>query len=512
MSLKKYLKFLEANIRGNIGIPGEEPGGGREYLSGVDARAQQRLNVRKDDMRQMMQYGPRMMELVQRSQRMMTGKKEDLEQLANDVIYNTYKYILDKYDVKLDIKFIDMGQVRNWMDEMDRRQEEMEERELEPDEELIDEIEEAEGQVEEEEYQEEEPRFVQPQAQEELDQEQLKRELDKRKLANLVIQGEAKNTKHMLHTEEVRAGISRIFGERDADQIFEIWDEITKIADKMDWIIPIELKQANLERDRNNAAGGVFVDWENDEEQDEDEEEYNGDAGNYDDEGEGVDEQGDNEYEETTDSPVIRARAIDFPMLLHESVKGIYELLSLGGIPAGRRLAKEVISQTGLVDEPEDWRYGPEIAADLRDFVNINPNIDEYPNIREELFKRMIDKNTMPTEDFLSLMKGILSRTAYARRKIDEMISEIIEETRDYEEQMGEYERQLAEWEEYQRRGGNIEQAPVEAEEEEVDQEGQFPTEDQVNRMSYQQIESEYNDAIERLDRTAIQFWSKYIK
>ena len=31
-----------------------------------------------------------------------------------------------------------------------------------------------------------------------------------------------------------------------------------------------------------------------------------------------------------------------------------------------------------MSDEPEDWQYGPEIASDLRDFINLNKDIDKY--------------------------------------------------------------------------------------------------------------------------------------
>ena len=69
-------------------------------------------------------------------------------------------------------------------------------------------------------------------------------------------------------------------------------------------------------------------------------------------------------------NPVIKARGIDFPMLLHETVKGIYELLSAPGLPEEESVAQTVLMNTGLSDEPEDWKYGPRIANDFFAFLN----------------------------------------------------------------------------------------------------------------------------------------------
>jgi len=89
-----------------------------------------------------------------------------------------------------------------------------------------------------------------------------KEELDKRKLIKLVMQGEAKNTKHILHMPEVRDGLRRILGDRDGDRLFQALDRVSKAADKMDWIIPAEHRGADMAAGGTGFGGGVDIDWE----------------------------------------------------------------------------------------------------------------------------------------------------------------------------------------------------------------------------------------------------------
>jgi hypothetical protein len=136
--------------------------------------------------------------------------------------------------------------------------------------------------------------------------------------------------------------------------------------------------------------------------------------------------------------PVIRARGIDFVMLIHEAVKGIYELIASRGIPEDANLASNVFLNTETFgDEAEDFRYGPPIAAALRDFINANRKTDLYPNVREFVFGKMME---IPAEGFLPLMRGILKKTPEARIHIDRLIDEVISELEGYESELSDYE------------------------------------------------------------------------
>ena len=343
----------------------------------------------------------------------------------------------------------------------------------------------------------------------------------------MIIQGEAKNTKHILHSDEVKEGLEEIYSKEDAEEIFKIWDEMTKTADQLDWIIPAEVRAEMIEQMPDGLAGACFVDWKPKEvqaaqEEEEAQEEPQEWTGEEDEESMYSEEEDEAPMERFDETPLIRARGIDFPMLLHESVKGLFEVLSLGGLPEDPRAAKIALSNTGLSDEPEDWKYGPEVASDLRDFINQSPRINEYPNIREEFYKMMIDKETMPTEKFLELMRGILSKTGEAKTIVDRLVSKVadmIKQEKDdqarYEREMDEYERQLKDWEEYQKSG---QQEPTEKEEEDeieklIRNSGKEEVSaDDYSTWSQRELMDEIDNALDTGDMDKVKMLSQYLK
>jgi hypothetical protein len=175
-------------------------------------------------------------------------------------------------------------------------------------------------------------------------------------------------------------------------------------------------------------AGAVKVDWKPKEKEEKEEDQDN------------FDNNEEPQIEEESYTPVIRARGIDFPMLLHEAVKGIFELIAAVSQPGMDADEKEIemaetvkINVSSFEDEAEDFRTGPEIAADFRDFINKNDKSSYTPNMRAFIFGKMMDSNYMTSEDFLKLFRGILNETPEARRKVDQMIDEIIQELKSYD-------------------------------------------------------------------------------
>ena len=498
MKIKDFEKFLEEiTIKGNPAIPGEgeERDNESPYLSDVEKRAKERMGI--TGAQSTGSLGTKLMSLLTKSNEYVKGKEKALEDLAKKVMEVNFGWILDRYSIDLDIKlFKSGGQIKKFMDES-----------------------------EEEENPEAEAQFI------EVTEEDIRNEVHKRKIANLIIQGEAKNTKHILHSQEVKDGLNEIYGTQKAEEIFNIWDEMSKTADKLDWLIPTTSRSQMMEQNPDGLAGACGYGWKKTEKEreeiEEEEEEYTewtgGDEEEWTggDEEEFYDEEGYSDFvaeEQFNYTPILRARGIDFPMLLHESVKGLFELLSLGGIPSDPRAAKVAISETGSKDEPEDWKYGPEIARDFRAFVNKNTKIQEYPNIKEELFKKLIDKETMPTDEFLELFRGILSNKPFARRKIDRMIDEIIEsieemerynaEMEQYQKDLEEYNKQMVAWEEYQRSGGNQDE-PEEIED--VEELGDIEEVD-YSKMSKREIQELIDDALDRGDFSTVKQLSPYLK
>ena len=455
--MKSFIDFLteEAKLQGSKGLPSD-------YLSDVDIKAQRELGIRKDSPEESQRYFSDIMNLIETGRRLTFGnltpdqqkqRANDLEELAKEVIYSEYGNMLENVD--LDIKMVPYGQVSNEMPEISevpetpasRGQQQSEMQGLEDDEEeektstdakssFLDRL------------------FKKPKKKEEfVGSEEYKERVDKAKLINNIIQGEAKNTKKILHSELVKQGLERIFGATAAKDIFKVWDDITKVADKLDWIIPIDQKAGMMADVSQGMAGSVSVDWNEAEENDDFEDDESGDESECPSPRSAEDilkeiENGkdlsdlEGEIDELFDNgnPMIKAIGVDFPMLLHETVKGIYELIAAAYLPSEDAEEKEIkkakvvkMATTSFEDEAEDFRYGPYIAGALRDFIVKCEGSDRYPNMREYVFGRMV---LLEAKEFLSLMKGILDKKDSAKKQIEEMISEIIDEIREYEIEM----------------------------------------------------------------------------
>ena len=458
--LKKYTTFLkEASIEDNPAVPSG-------YRRGLESEEQQRMGVRSGDRGQEMQVGIQLMRDLKESQRMTSGKEEELSKLATDLITSIYQDLLNRYEIELDLKLVKSREVKNFMDEAEESEQDME-------------------------------------SFREVTDEDVTNEIHKRKIANLLIQGKAKGIKELLESPIVQDGVREIFGDQ-SEQILTIWKRMTDNADKLDWLSDPQQRAAMMEINPEGFAGASYVAWKPKEEEESEEEyqEYTGD--------ESEDDMFDMEMDELKTTPVIKAVGVDFPMLLHETVKGIYELLSTPGLPEEESVAQTVLMNTGLSDEPEDWKYGPRIAKDLTAFLNENGRIDEIPNLREEFFRTLLDRETMTTKNFLELVKGILMKTPEARAKVDSMIDDLINDLdyegqmKRYEEEMKEYERKLKEWEESQKSG-------VKTEEPSEIQKLQQKQKD-FSDMTQSEIQSLIDVALDEGDFEKVKMLSQYLK
>lgn len=396
----------EVTIKGNPGIPGEgyKDDNDNDYLSNIENRKSRELGGidRRMGDPEVGRLTMRIMQLVQKSKIICSSKKEEVEKLALNVIISEFGDLLE--DVDLDIKLIDNGlQAKKFMD---------------------DEGEDSES------GEEDMPNFK------EIKDQDLINKIHKAKIANNIIQGEAKNTKHILHSDFIKSELIRIFGEREGKDLFNVWDEITKIADKLDWYIPVDVKSDMMENIPQGFAGANTVKWKKEDQED-------------DDESMDIDLSDDDEQEfddKISYTPTIKAVGIDFPMLIHETVKGIYELIASVMQPSEGSSEKEIqdaetvkMNVTSFDDEAEDFRYGPELASDFRDFINENPAYNKYPLLRSYVFGKMCDTSYLSDKDFLELFRGILNKTQKARKLVDDIIDDIVSELEEFERSQIEY-------------------------------------------------------------------------
>ena len=104
------------------------------------------------------------------------------------------------------------------------------------------------------------------------------------------------------------------------------------------------------------------------------------------------------EYDEENDQFVIKAKAICFPMLVHEIVKGLYEIVGTKGFGPDREKNQAIVGAVDkLSNEPRDLQYGKFIYDAISKIYN-ESNIDD-PRVRELFFAevyKLIDDEFFP--------------------------------------------------------------------------------------------------------------------
>ena len=217
-------------------------------------------------------------------------------------------------------------------------------------------------------------------------------ETAKRRILNALIQGGAKKGHYMYQL--VVPELDRL-----NPDLVKLYGVIMSYADYLYWIMP---NQQML-----NMAGS----------------------------GEGM--MGKEEVDETTDPPTVKAQATWFPLLIHELLKGVNELVMTQGLPDDPRSAEMVMGVADtLPDEIWDMRVGPIIYEKL---VNAYPDelFDEDKKIIQFYLKSRIA--SLSTDEFFKTMKEILAETPKGKQIVDKMVKEIIQELKDqeYEDAMG---------------------------------------------------------------------------
>lgn len=130
--------------------------------------------------------------------------------------------------------------------------------------------------------------------------------------------------------------------------------------------------------------------------------------------------------------PVIKAEAMVFPVLVHELVKGVMEVLSAHGLPTEKTIAEYVIGKADfLLAEPWDMRLGPAIWGR---FCDAMPDNDF--NLKHHVYA---DIAKLEPTQFNSVMKEIIGKTKKGKTIVKQMVDDIKEEMKndDFNEAMG---------------------------------------------------------------------------
>lgn len=146
---------------------------------------------------------------------------------------------------------------------------------------------------------------------------------------------------------------------------------------------------------------------------------------------------GQEEVDLQTDPPTVRAKGASFPILVHELLKGVYDVLGSHGLPDDPRQAEMVKnSEDTLPAEVWDLRLGP---------IFWEKFLESFPDKLFEEDQKMIQNYLisrfamLTADEFLSLSKKILSGGPEGKKYIQKMVDDIIADLRsdDYNQAMG---------------------------------------------------------------------------
>ena len=118
-------------------------------------------------------------------------------------------------------------------------------------------------------------------------------------------------------------------------------------------------------------------------------------------------------YDEEEDRFVIKARAICFPMLFHEIVKGLYEIIGTEGFGSDKEQNQAIVGKIDKVsNEPRDFQYGKFIYDALSNLYN-QSNIDDA-RVRELFFAEVYK---LGDREFIIFIENLLNNKLSPNQK-----------------------------------------------------------------------------------------------
>jgi hypothetical protein len=111
------------------------------------------------------------------------------------------------------------------------------------------------------------------------------------------------------------------------------------------------------------------------------------------------------EFDEETGQFVIKARAICFPMLVHEIVKGLYEIVGTEGFGADKEKNQAIVGAVDkLSNEPNDLRFGKFLYDAISKIYN-ESDVDDA-RVRELFFAALYK---LPDDEFFPFVENAVN-------------------------------------------------------------------------------------------------------
>ena len=206
-------------------------------------------------------------------------------------------------------------------------------------------------------------------------------EKEKRRFLNQLIQGASKKGHYMFHL--VEEDLNSI----DSDLI-NLYGVMMSVNDLVYWIMPDETTMMMAQSGQGMA--------------------------------------GKEEVDPDTDPPTVKAQGITFPVLVHELIKGVMEVLATQGLPDDPRQAQMVMdSEDTLVAEIWDLRLGPVIWEKFREAYPYELMEDDKLEVQNFLFSEFA---RMDAKELFRLSKNILAGNEEGKEGLRDIVKGILEE------------------------------------------------------------------------------------
>ena len=222
------------------------------------------------------------------------------------------------------------------------------------------------------------------------DMETFNLERSKRRFINSLIQGAAFKGGHMFNL--VRNEINEI-----NPQLMNLYAITQSLMEHAYWIFP----------DMEGMAGG------------------------------GGGQMGQSEVDEETSPPTVSAKAVTFPLLVHELVKGVYEIFGTHGLPDDPRQQEMILkAEDTLPSEIWDSRLGPIFWEKFVDTYPMDLFDEDKKHIHHYLFMRF---SALSADEFMRVAKMILKGDPrgqqFIQRRVDDIVIDLKDQ--DYKDAMG---------------------------------------------------------------------------
>lgn len=151
---------------------------------------------------------------------------------------------------------------------------------------------------------------------------------------------------------------------------------------------------------------------------------------------------GEEDVDPQTDPPTIRVRAVNFPIAIHECIKGWLEVVALKGQPENPEERERYMQASQMEDtlDKERWDLllGPAIWDKIEPMIPnelyTNANLKTYVNfVFMEIFK-------LPAKKMLVLLKEVVSGSETGSRLINELVAAVKANMENYDKEVSSYE------------------------------------------------------------------------